>query len=274
MSSSSDANIKSYFQPTGEFKGKRKTETDTSNMSKPESAASKVAPKSQTKVSHKRLLSTSPPAPAPKKSNTDTIPDAKQHNHLAYNDLSKDWMDARCTKDQGPESADAETLSFTYHIGDMFEDAPENCLLIHACNTQGHWGAGIAKAFKQKYPKAYTAHNKFCANEHSKTQPVPTGSAQLLAPVDSGSQHWIGCLFTSGKYGKAKDKPDAIVKSTTASMNMLLELVRMADGKVSEIRMCKINSGKFGVPWEKTEEALKSIVLQEGWREKIEIWEP
>jgi len=272
MSSSRDASITSYFQPTRESKGKRRTETDTSSMSKPESAASK-ATSLHTKVSHKRLRSASPPAPTsvPKKFNTDTVPDTKKRSHLAYNSLSEDWIDALSAKE---EDAGAKTISLTYHVGDMFEDAPKNCLLIHACNTQGHWGAGIAKAFKQKYPKAYSTHNKFCAKEHSKTQPVPTGSAQLLAPVDDDSQHWIGCLFTSAKYGKAKDKPDVIVRNTAASMKMLLELVMMADGEISEIRMCKINSGKFGVPWEMTEEALKSIALQEGWREKIEIWEP
>lgn len=269
MSSSRDASITSHFQPTGESKGKSRIETDTSNMSKPESTVPRAAPHTPAKVSHKRLPSTSPPAPAPvpKKSNTD----AKQGKNLAYNNLSEDWMDILSRKDEG---TGARSMSLTYHVGDVFQDAPENCLLVHACNTQGHWGAGIAKAFKQKYPKAYTAHNKFCAKEHSKTQPVPTGSAQLLAPVDSDSHHWIGCLFTSAKYGKAKDKLDTIVKNTTASMKMLLELVMMADSEISKIRMCKINSGKFGVPWEKTEEALKSITLQEGWRETIEIWEP
>jgi ADP-ribose 1''-phosphate phosphatase len=125
-----------------------------------------------------------------------------------------------------------------------------------------------------KPSKAYLAHHKFCTKEHDKTNPVPTGTAQLLAPVDGDTQHWIGCLFTSAKYGKAKYKPDAIVRHTVGAMKMLLELAKLAGDGIGEIRMCKINSGKFGVPWEKTEEALRGIALQEGWRGAIEVWEP
>lgn len=194
----------------------------------------------------------------------------------AYTDLSPSWL-----PDDSSQATSPKTLQLTYHVGDIFT-APPRTLLIHACNTQGHWGAGIAKAFKTIYPKGYLAHHKFCAKEHSKTSPVPTGTAQLIAPMDADGDegHWIGCVFTSAKYGRAKDKPDAIVKNTGESMRMLLELVKMADeergdGKeVGTIRMCKINSGKFGVPWEKTEEVLKEIVLKDGWRRTVEVWEP
>jgi ADP-ribose 1''-phosphate phosphatase len=64
------------------------------------------------------------------------------------------------------------------------------------------------------------------------------------------------------------------VRHTVAAMKMLLELVRLAGDEIGEIRMCKINSGKFGVPWEKTDEALRGIALQEGWQGAIEVWEP
>jgi ADP-ribose 1''-phosphate phosphatase len=269
MSSSCDGNIKSNFQATGEANSQLTTNMESTKTPTTKDAAEETISKPQTK-STKRPHSTSPPAPASKNLKSGN----GSGKHLAYNDLPSDWLDDLSVPVGESEAAAPKTLQLTYHTGDMFANAPNNCLLIHACNTQGHWGAGIAKAFKDHYPKAYAAHRNFCAKEHSKSNAVPTGTAQLLAPVDGDEQHWIGCLFTSAKYGKAKDKSDVIVQNTIKSMQMLLELVKMTDGEISEIRMCKINSGKFGVPWEKTEEALQSIVLQEGWQENIEIWEP
>ena len=276
MASQRDTSITSYFQPTGEATGKNRPTTSSTEMNSSKTSAKDPQPGQQNKGQGKRPLSASPPAPAVKRShkNETTV---EQRKHLAYNDLPSNWLQDLATPDAGSDDPSPKSLQLTYHKGDMFGAAPKNCLLIHACNTQGHWGAGIAKAFKTHYPKAYTAHNKFCAKQHSKTNPVPTGTAQLLAPVDGDPQHWIGCVFTSAKYGKAKDKPDAIVRNTVASTEMLLELVKMAGGGgdgVGEIRMCKINSGKFGVPWERTEEALQGIVLREGWAGKIEVWEP
>jgi len=274
MPPKNNENITAYFQSTGEAKGKSKAVTLSTKMSHSETSTKEPVPEPQTKGKGKRPASASPPAPAAKRPDTDTA--QKTRNHLAYNDLPSDWLQAPNTSEE-PEDASPKSLELSYHKGDIFV-APPHTLLIHACNTQGHWGAGIAKAFKTLYPKAYTAHHNFCAKQHNpKTRPVPTGTAQLLAPVDSGTDHWIGCVFTSAKYGKAKDKPDVIVKNTAASMRMLLELVRIAGGEgdgVKQIRMCKINSGKFGVPWEKTEEVLKGIVLREGWMGRIEVWEP
>ncbi|KAH7356110.1 hypothetical protein BKA66DRAFT_392778, partial [Pyrenochaeta sp. MPI-SDFR-AT-0127] len=172
------------------------------------------------------------------------------------------------------------TVSLTVHKGDLFGGAPKNSLLIHACNTQGSWGAGIARAFRDRYPKAYVIYRNFCIKEHDpRSNPIPTGTALLIPPVDAGKSHWIGCLFTSAKYGKAKAKPEQIVKNTGPAMQMLLELVRLANEEgsregVSEVRMCKINAGLFSVPWEKTAEALESIEAQEGWRTDVDVWEP
>lgn len=34
-------------------------------------------------------------------------------------------------------------------------------VLVHGCNSLGHMGAGIAKAIKEKWPKAYEVYRKF-----------------------------------------------------------------------------------------------------------------
>lgn len=42
---------------------------------------------------------------------------------------------------------------------------------------------------------------------------------------------------------------------------------------VGSLRMCKINSGKFGVEWERTEMVLREVKVEEGQRNDIEIWD-
>lgn len=211
----------------------------------------------------KRVPSDSQPPSKKQKMKTED-----QRQHLDYSHVPP-GRQATATKQDDKQ----HSLELTYHQGDIFAEVPPGTVLVHACNTQGHWGAGIAKAFKQKYPEAYIDHHNFCSKEHTKSNPVPTGTAQLLGPRDD-KQHWIGCVFTSAKYGKGKDKPDMIVRNTAKSMPMLLELISQVNKEVAGIRMCKINSGKFGVPWKKTEEVLKNIELEPHWRTKIEIWEP
>lgn len=207
--------------------------------------------------------SSSPPSKKPRTTSGDG------HQHLDYTHVPSVWLDAPDRDGGAPP-----TLQLTYHKGDIFAEAPKGCVLIHACNTQGHWGAGIAKAFKQQYPRAYSAHHDFCAKAHDKSHPVPTGTAQLLSPCDGDKQHWIGCVFTSTRYGKFKDNPSTILRNTSKAMQMLLELISRVDDEISDIRICKINSGKFGVPWEETEEVIQGLALMPHWRTKIEVWEP
>jgi ADP-ribose 1''-phosphate phosphatase len=199
--------------------------------------------------------------------------DSNSTRHLDYADLPSDWLTTASAEIPDPQHAPSK-LQLTYHRGDMLEQAPEGCLLIHACNAQGVWGSGIAKTFKGLYPEAYAAHQALCKKRHKASNPVPAGTAQLLAPCDDEDQlHWIGCLFTSAKYGKAKDSPAVIVRNTITAMQMLLELVSQTEG-ITAIRMCKINSGKFAVPWEDTADALTGIELKAHWRASVEVWEP
>jgi ADP-ribose 1''-phosphate phosphatase len=250
-----DLSINSYFQLTSANIGKRKAGTDNSAA-----------------LTSSLLSLVIPISPPPIKRQKMAAADSKQARHLDYTDLPSDWLTTASTETRDPQHVPSK-LQITYHQGDMLEQAPKGCLLIHACNTQGAWGSGIAKAFKGLYPKAYAAYRAFCTKEHSISNPVPTGTTQLLAPCDEDRFQWIGCLFTSAKYGKAKDKPDVIVHNTIKAMQMLLELVSQTEG-ITVIRMCKINSGKFAVPWEDTVDALASIELKAHWRASVEVWEP
>lgn len=172
------------------------------------------------------------------------------------------------------------TLQLTYHKGDIFA-APRDSLLIHACNTQGSWGSGIAAAFRTRYPAAYKVYHEYCTKTHHPVKdPIPTGTCLLIPPCETSngkSRHWIGCLFTSAKYGKAKDKPHDILRNTGPAMMQLLERVKEEETnhgrKLEEVRVCKINSGRFAVPWQRTAKVLEGIVLKEDWKCTIEVWD-
>jgi ADP-ribose 1''-phosphate phosphatase len=163
-------------------------------------------------------------------------------------------------------------LRLSNHIGDIFA-APPNTLLIHACNTQGSWGAGIAAAFRDRYPEAYKVYRAHCL-----TTNVRTGTALFIPPCETNpkfDQHWIGCLFTSARFGRAKDSPAQILAATVPAMKELFNAVKREEedgNEVSGVRTCKINSARFGVPWPRTVKLLEGIVVEDGWKGDVEVW--
>jgi ADP-ribose 1''-phosphate phosphatase len=144
--------------------------------------------------------------------------------------------------------------------GDIFHSAPPKTLFIHACNTIGAWGAGIAKAFRKEYPDAYAIYRAHCMRS------VPqhlVGTALLIAPrADAARQHYIGCVFTSKGHGQRRDKPPEILRATGPAMRDLLRQAAR-DGGVGEMRMCRINSGLFAVPWHETKWVIEELTFRE-----------
>ena len=203
-----------------------------------------------------------------------------------------------------PPSSDEECLRVIESTGDIF-DAPPNTLIIHACNCDGSWGAGIAAAFKKNYPHAFEVHKDHC-DEYS-TELIE--SAQLIPPVDyheaaaAGTaedeetpddalqfnipsqskvpaKHFVGCLFTSRHYGRRKDSPKQILAATAPAMVDLLRKVNAWNAgagngdKIREVRMCKINSGLFAVPWAKTKGVLSEIDVARSQVKEVRIVSP
>ena len=125
----------------------------------------------------------------------------------------------------------------------------------------------MAKAFKDRYPEAYEKHAEHCKASESNL----VGTAQLIAPTgfegdaEFKAKHFVGCLFTSEHYGRKKDSPSKILTATRPAMEDLLKQVGEWNAqagvaaKVGEVRMCKINSGLFAVPWAKTKAVLEGI---------------
>lgn len=127
-------------------------------------------------------------------------------------------------------------------------DAPPNSILVHACNSKGVWGSGIAKEFKERYPRAFKEYNEFC--EYGV-------SGESIVSFDN--YHFIGNLITSSGYADTVDNHSVILVNTTLALH---SLVCTDYCKINTLKIYsnKFNSGLFKVPWEETEAILKVFV--------------
>lgn len=140
-----------------------------------------------------------------------------------------------------------------YIKGNLFS-APPGSILAHACNCHGIWGGGIAATFRSKFPQAYEKYRNHCLAVPPADRSKLVGTSLLLK--DSG--YYIACLFTSES---GAESSDAIARATKACMDDLLPQLKRAglDPSTEPICMPKINSGIFGVPWDKTATALEQV---------------
>lgn len=138
---------------------------------------------------------------------------------------------------------------------DLFT-APSDSFIVHACNTKGQWGSGIAKFMKDKYPKNNQAYRDHC---FSNSDERLIGSAFI---PQVGSAAWkerrVISLFTSVAYGIFKDPPHKIIQNTKDALVDLF-LFLSEEYKQPEINVYSnmFNSGLFNVPWSDTENVLK-----------------
>lgn len=158
------------------------------------------------------------------------------------------------------------------HLHTSLFASPPTTLLCHATNAHGTWGAGIAATFKTTYPSAFAIYKSHCAS-HSHDPSLLLGTALLIPPqttsrsaTERKTRHWIGCLFTSVGKGRQKGSKESILEATGDAVRDLLGQVAELEGEegIGEVRMCKINSGLFGVPWEATREVLEGVEVVEG----------
>lgn len=143
-----------------------------------------------------------------------------------------------------------------YRTGSLF-DAPPGALLVHACNSQGVWGSGIALEFKKRFPEAYKYYKTVC--DESRHDNLV---GHIVLPGDS-----VACLITSWGYGQNVSPPHMILQATETAFRQLLRSVTPTE----EIHMPMINSGLFRVPWEQTECILNKVLAQ-GFTNKCVVW--
>lgn len=147
--------------------------------------------------------------------------------------------------------------------GSLF-DAPQNSILLHACNTRGVWGSGIAKEFKSKMPLSFKEYKEHCVLNQLKGKSI-VGTTLVTDGLEHGWK--VGCLFTSKGFGYEVDDPDTILENTRKALENLFDQCPEL-----ELHSNKFNSVLFGVPWEETEAVLKDIVDKYGvtWY----VWTP
>ena len=88
--------------------------------------------------------------------------------------------------------------------------------------------------------------------------PLPNAQNQRQA---SETPHYIACLFTSLDYGKRVSPPEEILLNTRKALRDLARQVAEMRGSGEEIGNChavRINSGRFGVEWQKTKAVLEA----------------
>lgn len=122
-------------------------------------------------------------------------------------------------------------------------------LILHACNAEGKWGAGLALSLKNRFPKSYEEYQYWC----DKFGYDLVGSYMKLKPEYDNQ---IICLFTSASYGDNLPPMEIILANTRKAITALLASLPYN----TTINSNMFNSGLFKVPWDKTEKIINTCL--------------
>ena len=117
----------------------------------------------------------------------------------------------------------------------------------------------------QQYPAAFHIYKSHCK---SNTASYLLSTTLLIPPQPNDARkHWIACLFTSIDYGRRKGNVQSILDATKDALKDLkkqVEELRKEEGetKPGELWGCRFNSGKFGVPWEKSRTIVEELGMK------------
>lgn len=134
-------------------------------------------------------------------------------------------------------------------------DAPEGAILVHGCNAQGAWGAGIAALFAEKYPRSSQEYKEFCQRFLSINEGY--GAVGLAHLSSQENKRFVGSLITSFGYGRQKDSPAFIIAQTYLAINDFFQTYKTERYGGRPIYCNKFNSGMFKVPWHSTVDIIK-----------------
>jgi ADP-ribose 1''-phosphate phosphatase len=143
----------------------------------------------------------------------------------------------------------------TNRTGNVFS-APPGSILIHSCNAQGVWGAGVALQMKNRYWEAFQDFKKWLRHVTC----ALTGYTRLLDR--HFSSHSVASMVVSNGRGSSVDSPEIILGHTAMAIRHLLlqEIKAAVEQKrpVRELHSPRINAGLFNVPWEQTEAIIRA----------------
>jgi len=236
-------------------------------------------------------------------------------------------------------STQTSTLHLITKNQNLFDNTSPSrtTIIIHACNTQGVWGAGVALEMKRRFPQAYGAYRAFCLEEKAKREerkgkvrqigkrsrvgdkgeggedgnedqlvgkcmltfvpppplPASTSNPGTTTNTRTPSKLIIANLFTRSMYGPLTPQElshtntytSSLLSATSQSLTALLSglvdlhtqgILSKDDLQNMELRMPKINSGRFMVEWDLTRRVVEGIIIprelrDRGWNGEVVV---
>jgi len=145
-----------------------------------------------------------------------------------------------------------------YVHGDLFEAPVE--ALVNTVNTRGVMGAGLAKQFKERYPKMYAEYRRQCALEIFRPGSV------MPIKIEDGTRQWVLNFATKDDW-RDPSKTDYIVTG-------LLDLHRAVRSiGIRSLAVPPLGCGLGGLKWPDVRKQISQI-LSDLEEVKILVYEP
>jgi O-acetyl-ADP-ribose deacetylase (regulator of RNase III) len=150
-------------------------------------------------------------------------------------------------------------MSIHYVSGDLFINRYNAQAFAHGCNCKGAMGAGIAKDFRQQYPKMYEEYRQLCKSRPRQFNP---GDLFLWEEHDKPS---VFNLATQEDYWHHRATCDTIEKA-------LKTMKEQADEKgIRSIALPRIGAGYGGLSWDKVRPVIERVFKD--WQGTVYVYE-
>jgi O-acetyl-ADP-ribose deacetylase (regulator of RNase III) len=131
--------------------------------------------------------------------------------------------------------------------GDLFANAYKVQAFAQGCNCQGSMGAGIARGFRQRYPRMYEEYRTRCK---AKPRQFNLGDVWLWKEE---RRPWVFNLGTQEGYWRARASYEAIEESLRR-----MRAQAEAEG-VESIALPRIGVGYGGLSWRKVRPIVEQV---------------
>jgi O-acetyl-ADP-ribose deacetylase (regulator of RNase III) len=138
-------------------------------------------------------------------------------------------------------------MSIQFVSGDLFDNIHGVEAFAHGCNCQGSMGAGVAKAFRGRYPEMFEEYRRRCKAERRQFN---LGDSWLWKADD---QPWVFNLGTQEGYWRSRASYEAI----ETALRRMREQADAAD--ISSIAMPRIGVGYSGLSWKKVRAIVERV---------------
>lgn len=142
--------------------------------------------------------------------------------------------------------------------GDLFANAHNAQAFAHGVNCTGVMGAGIAKEFRQRYPRMYRLYHLHCV-----TPSLNPGDCWVWREKDQSAT--IFNLVTQRRTG-----PHARYDWLEQALDQML--VKATDIGVASIAMPAIGCGIGGLEWKRVKSVVEEVCG--GWDGDLWLYEP